>query len=161
MAIIRQQIMDAVYSRMQSITYANGFNREVGNNRVYNANHMPQNLPTPAVVLLQGPESVDNRIGDRYQCSLVVTIGFVDTFAGRDSDAEANEFLADIQKALSSPEISYTTTNYSSGASVTTTATILEIINSLNSGDLMKGRVHGELDVAVGYVRSIFDPQKQ
>lgn len=160
MAIIRQQIMDALKLRMQGITYANGYSREVGSKRVYNANKLPQNLPTPSIVILQGPEQVSNNVGDRYECILGVTIGFVDAYAGRDPDIEANEFLADIQTAFTNPDLAFTTTAVGSADSVGSSASILEIANVLNSGDPMDGKVFGEATFEIQYWRSIFTPQK-
>ena len=152
--------MDVVESRMQNITYANGYNREVGSGRVYNANRLPQNLPTPSVAILQGPESVNNNVGDRYECILGITVGFVDAYAGRDPDVEANEFLADIQKAFLSADISYTTTIHGTSNTTTSIAAILEVANSLNAGDPMDGKVFGEVSFEIQYWRSLYDPQK-
>ena len=153
--------MDAIVAKLEAITYANSYSREVGTRRVYNANKLPQQVPTPCVIVLQGSERVDNRIGDRYECSLGVSIAFVDAYAGSDPDDEANQFLADIQKAMSGADFSYSTVNYSSGATVTAFATALEQSNSLNAGEPVEGKVYGEVQYDVGYVRSIFDPEKQ
>lgn len=161
MAIIRQQIVDAIVSKLQAITYANSYNREIGTSRVYNANKLPQQIPTPAIVVLQGQEQASNKVGDRYECTLRISLAFIDAYSGSDPDTEANEFLADIQKAMSGAEISITTTNYSSGASVTTFAQILEQASMLNAGEPVRGKVYGEVHYNVIYQRSIFDPNKQ
>jgi hypothetical protein len=161
MAIIRQTLMDTVVTKLQAITYANSYSREVGTRRVYSASKLPQQIPTPCVIVLQGPERVDNRIGDRYECSLALSVAFVESYGGPEPDDEANKFLADIQKAVNGADFSFTTTNYSSGASVTTFATLLEVSNSINAGEPVEGKVYGEVQYELGYVRSIFDPEKQ
>lgn len=161
MAIIRQEIVNAVTARLQSITYANSYNREVGKGRVYNANKLPQQIPTPAIIFLQGQENADNSVGDRYACSISLSIAFIDAYSGDDPDVEANEFLADIQKAMAGAEISFSTVNYSSGVAVTTLAQILERGSALNAGDPVRGKIYGEVHYNVQYQRSIFDPSMQ
>jgi hypothetical protein len=161
MASIRQEIINAVTAKLQSITYANSYNREIGSGRVYNANKLPQQIPTPAIIFLQGQENADNSVGDRYECSIALSIAFIDAYSGSDPDTEANEFLADIQKAMSGAELTITTTNYSTGAAVTTFAQILERGSTLNAGDPVRGRIYGEVHYNVQYQRSIFDPSKQ
>jgi TRAP-type mannitol/chloroaromatic compound transport system permease large subunit len=74
MASIRQEIINAVTAKLQSITYANSYNREIGSGRVYNANKLPQQIPTPAIIFLQGQENADNSVGDRYECSIALSI---------------------------------------------------------------------------------------
>ena len=161
MAIIRQQIVDSITAKLQAITYANSYNREVGTGRVYNANKLPQQIPTPSIIVLQGQENANNSVGDRYECSISISIAFIDSYSGSDPDVEANEFLADIQKAMSGAELTITTTNYSTGASATTFAQILERGSALNAGDPVRGKIYGEVHYNVQYQRSIFDPSKQ
>lgn len=159
MAIMRQQIIDTILARLRTITLANSYSREVGSKRVFNAKRLPQQLPTPAVILLQGDEMVSNRVGDRYECTLPVTIGFVDAYAGADPDAEAVEFLADVQRAIG-VEFTVATTRYSDGAASSPTVRMREVGNAVNAGDPLEGKIFGEVQVEVIYQRSIYDPAK-
>lgn len=161
MGIIRQGIVNSITSKLEQITYANSYNREVGKGRVYNANKLPQQIPTPSIIVLQGQENASNSVGDRYECSLSISIAFIDAYSGSDPDVEANEFLADIQKAMSGAQLTITTTNYSTGTAATTFAQILERGSALNAGDPVRGKIYGEVHYNVQYQRSIFDPSKQ
>jgi len=152
--------MDEVESRMKGITYANDYTREVGASRVFNANRLPQNLPTPSIVILQGAESVTANVGDRYECILSVSIGFVDAYAGKDPDVEANEFLADVQTAFTNGDIVFSTTSAATSATVSSAASILEVSNSLNAGEPMDGKVFGEITYEIQYYRAVTDPRK-
>ncbi len=159
MALIRQQVIDALVARLGAITLAGGYSREVGAKRVHHARRLPQQLATPAVVLLQGDEGVSSRVGDRYECSLPISIGFVDAYAGATPDVEALEFLADVQRAMQ-VEISLTVTRYSDAAAVPHVVRMLEVGNSINAGDPIDGKIYGEAQYEVIYQRSIHDPAK-
>ena len=96
MAIIRQQVIDALELKLQAITFANGYSREVGTRRVYTARRLPQSLPTPAVILYQEAELVEPNLQERYDCALPISIAFIDTYGGRDPDVEAIEFASEV-----------------------------------------------------------------
>lgn len=158
MALIRQQVLDTISAKLALITRANGYTRNVGPSRVYEAKKAPQQLPTPAVLILQADELVDNSIGDRYVCTLPISVGFVDAYSGPDPDKEAVEFLADIQRAMGA-EFALTVDMYSGGTG-TLTVQMLEDGNAVNSAEALPGRIYGDVEYRVVYNRHILDPSK-
>jgi hypothetical protein len=158
MALIRQQVLDAIETKLEAITKSNGYSRNVGSSRVFEARKAPQQLPTPSILILQGDEFVDNSIGDRYVCTLPISIGFVDAYSGQEPDAEAMEFMADIQKAMGA-EFALTVTMYSGGTG-SLTVQMLEEGNAINSADALPGRIYGDVEYRVVYNRNILDPSK-
>jgi len=158
MALIRQQVLDAIEAKLEAITRANGYTRTVGPTRVFEARKAPQQLPTPSILILQGEEIVENSIGDRYVCTLPISIGFVDAYSGQEPDAEAIEFMADIQKAMGA-EFALSVTMYS-GGSGDLTVQMLEDGNAINSADALPGRIYGDVEYRVIYNRHVLDPSK-
>lgn len=158
MAIVRQQVVDALEAKLQAITYANGYSREVGTRRVYTARRLPQSLPTPAIILYQLAEMVEPNLQERYECALPVSIAFIDTYGGRDPDVEAIEFASEIQKAMG-VEFNLTCTSYVSGTT-DQQVRLQETGNFINAGEPIEGKVYGQIDYDVNYLRHMRDPEK-
>lgn len=162
---IRQKLFEAVISRLQRITYDNGFDREVGTRGVFNARKLPQSIPTPAVVVIRGIEEVKMIGSNRFSCTLPIVCDFVDVYNGGDPDDEADDFLAEIEEAVMSDsttgviefEMSVPAV---SGGTVAMIARISEVTNAVNFGDPMEGKVYGRCEFEVSYERSIRDPAK-
>lgn len=150
--------MDAIEAKLENITRANGYNRNVGKSRVFEAKKAPQQLPTPSILILQGDEIVTNSIGDRYVCYLPISVAFVDAYSGKEPDAEAMEFMADVQKAMGA-EFEITVSMYSGGTGQLTIQ-MLEEGNAINAADVLPGRVYGDVEYRITYNRNILDPSK-
>jgi hypothetical protein len=82
----------------------------------------------------------------------------VDAYSGQEPDAEAMEFMADIQKAMGA-EFALTVTMYSGGTG-SLTIQMLEEGNAINSADALTGRIYGDVEYRVVYNRNILDPSK-
>ena len=158
MALIRQQVLDAIEGKLELITKANGYTRNVGTTRVFEARKAPQQLPTPSLLILQGEEIVTNNLGDRYVCELPLSVGFVDSYSGPEPDEEAIEFMGDVQLAMGA-EFTLTVTMYS-GGTADMTVQMLEEGNAINSADALPGKVYGDIEYRVTYNRNILDPSK-
>ena len=158
MAIVRQQVIDAIEEKLQAITFANGYSREVGTRRVYTARRLPQSLPTPAIILYQLAELVQPNLQERYECALPLSIAFIDTYGGRDPDVEAIEFASEIQKAMG-VEFIISCTSYVSGT-IDQTVRMEETGNFINAGEPLDGKIYGQIDYDVNYVRHMLDTEK-
>ena len=159
MASVRQAAIDAIIVKLGNITTANGYTFDVTSDRVYRQADNPETMPTPAVVVIQGEENIENVYSDRYECSLEVIIGCVDQYNGNDPEARANLFLADIQKAMGT-EYMVTATPYGSSESGTTTINMLEEGNTITVTDALPGYILGQANYELRYRRHLLDPNK-
>lgn len=158
MAIIRQQVIDALEIKLQAITFANGYTREVGTRRVYTARRLPQSLPTPAVILYQEAELTEPNMQERYDCALPISIAFIDTYGGRDPDVEAIEFTSEVQKAMGA-EFHLACELYT-GGTTSQQVRMQETGNFINAGEPIDGKIYGQIDYDVSYVRHMLDATK-
>lgn len=160
MASIRQQIVDEVYRRLRQITEANGYTREVGAEGVLNAKVPPQgSLPTPAILVLQEPDDPPNETAsDSYIRTMDLAVGFVDSEHGDDPDAEANEFLADIQRAMAGTL--HLTVDRIVGGTQVLKIPFLEFGAVLNQGAHLANRIYGQVSYRLTYRTSRDDPSK-
>jgi hypothetical protein len=162
---IRQKLFEAVITRLQRITYDNGFDRDIGTRGVFNARKLPQSIPTPAVVVMRGIEEVDITANGRFTCTLPVVCDFVDVYNGGDPDDEADDFLAEVEEAVMSDattgviefELTVPSPN---GGTTAIIARIKEVSNAVNFGDPLEGKVYGRCEFEVSYERSMKDPAK-
>jgi len=67
MASVRQTIVEALAAKLEAITTANGYNFEVGSDRVFRSAENPTMIPTPAVVLIQGEENIEQNYNNLYE----------------------------------------------------------------------------------------------
>jgi hypothetical protein len=162
---IRQKIFEAVISRLQRITYDNGYDRDVGVRGVYNVRKMPQSIPTPAVVVMRGIEEVELIGNGRFTCTLPIVCDFVDVYNGGDPDDEADDFLAEVEEAVMSDATTGViefelTVPTASGGTGTMIARVKEVSNAVNFGDPLEGKVYGRCEFEVSYERSQRDPAR-
>ena len=158
MASVRQTIVEALAAKLEAITTANGYNFEVGSDRVFRSAETPTMIPTPAVVLIQGEENIEQNYNNLYQCTLEIVVGFVDNYSGSDPETQANLFLADIQKAMG-VEFCIDITN-SAGAASETTVIMLEEGNTITISEALPGFLIGQVNYEVQYRRNMLDPNK-
>jgi hypothetical protein len=149
--------MDTIRTRLEGITIANGFSRNIGAQRVHEIQSMPTEVPPPGIILVQGDEMVDNRVGDRYACTLELMVGFVDKIKTKEPNEEANIFLAEIQKVMAI-EISFSCPVYPLGSVQPGTAQAKEIGNSMNISTAVPGMYLGQIVYDVMYRRNVHDP---
>jgi hypothetical protein len=158
MASVRQTIVEALAAKLEAITTANGYNFEVGSDRVFRSAENPTMIPTPAVVLIQGEENIEQNYNNLYACTLEIVVGFVDNYSGSDPETQANLFLADIQKAMG-VEFCIAITN-SAGAASETTVIMLEEGNTITISEALPGFLIGQVNYEVQYRRNMLDPNK-
>lgn len=161
MPIIRDTVMDAFRARLQGITIANGYSREVGATRVFPKKAQPLTIPTPGIVVMQAEELMEE-YGSGYRRTLKVMLVFVDSYGGNDPDGEASEFLADIQRAVMQDQgIMSITVGKSSGGTGPSKVTIREKQNVLNGYGPENAKVYGDVTYELDYRTSIHDPSVQ
>ena len=157
MALIRQQIMDAIFVRLRSITIANGYTRDVGERRVYHESELPENVPPPAILVLEGDERVSFDSTENYRCTIPLQVAFIARVKGQEAgDEVARSFMAEVQRAMGN-EFEITTTGYSSGASITLTVNLYETGNSYVCDEQT---AEGDVSYSVEYSRHLKDPNK-
>ena len=123
MALIRQQIMDAIFVRLRSITIANGYTRDVGERRVYHESELPENVPPPAILVLEGDERVSFDSTENYRCTIPLQVAFIARVKGQEAgDEVARAFMAEVQRAMGN-EFEITTTGYSRRFTIATLPT--------------------------------------
>lgn len=159
MASVRQGAVDSIISKLSNITTANGYSFDVGSDRVYRQADNPEMMPTPAIIVVQGPESIQNEYSDLYECSLELIVGFVDNYNGTDPEGQANLFIADIQKAMG-VQFEIAATGYGSTEVGTTTIQLKEEENSLVVSDALPGYILGQVVYELRYRRHTLDPNK-
>ncbi len=157
MASVRRTAIEYIRARLASISTATGYTRDVGDMRVIEVSAFPTEVPPGSIILVDGDEIVDNRIGERFECSLEVLVGFVDTVRTSNPKAEANVFLAEIQKVM---EIEFTIQCpiYPLGSVQPGTIVCKEIGNSLNISSAIPGSYIGQIVYDMKYRRNIHDP---
>lgn len=154
---VRQLAIDEIKNRLSSITVDNGYNKEVGADRVFAFKDSPNSMPTPCVILMQGDEEIQKEYSRLYECYLELFVGFAETFSGEDPEEEAVKFMADIQKAMGI-EFEVTATDYSSGNPTSTTIQLKEVGSMVNVSESLPGLLLGQVIYYVRYRRRIEDP---
>lgn len=157
MASVRQEVVNAIISKLQQITVANNYSFDVGSSRVYRKADSPELMPTPSIIAVQGEESIENEYSDLYECSLDMIIGFVDQYSGDDPETYANSFLRDIQTSLDR-QFEVTVKQYGTGNSSTTTVQMKEQGNTITVSEALQGYVLGQVVYDVRYRRHTEDP---
>ena len=159
MTPVRQIVIDAIIEKLKLIKYANGYSREILDENVRVTRVAPSGINPPAVFLIQGDEEVDPiSMNQMYECNLQIGIGFMDV-GQDDSDSEALEFMADIQKAMGC-EFTITCTSAATGSSSTQIVNMFETGNSINISDSLVGYVLGQVGYMVSYRRHWLYPDK-
>ena len=159
MASVRQKIIDVLIGRLEGITKAAGYSRNVGKGRVKTSGDISGSLPTPSVVLLQADEEISKQYSDRYECKLSVDILFMDTGIYSDSAAEAVEFMADIQKAMQ-VEFTIQAKRYPDPTIVSGMANMFEVGSAIEVSDATPALIVGRVSYDITYRRSIYDPNQ-
>jgi hypothetical protein len=155
---IRDDLISTIATQLEGITVAAGYTRTVS--RVYQTPPNGTNTPSPAVIITQGSENVEEFVGPVFERHCNVNITFVDNYAGNNSDGEALEFLGDIQRSMGGIySFSYTAPRYTSGTA-TQNAMLTEEGSSLNYSDPMRGKIYGTASYTLTYRTSAFDPRK-
>lgn len=157
MPTVRQTIIDTIRTQLTAITLANGYSRDVGEERVFGIKDAPTGIPMPAILIMQGNETTPHQDSDRYHCFLELAVGFVDNWAGTSPDHEALSFMADIQKAIQI-ESSITVLYYPSGNPGLHMIQVIEQGNSINVTDAIPGIIMGQVTYEVRYDRNVYDP---
>ena len=153
---LRTTLLAEVAAKLETITIANGYTRNVA--RVFQTPPNAMNIGTPAIVITQGTESIQEFVGDRLERDLSVNLTFVDSYAGDDADGEALEFLADVQRAIGSMLTFTISATRKSGGSGTATVRITEEGSALNFGDPIRGKIYGVVTYSILYRTSATDP---
>jgi len=155
---IRDNLIDQIADQLETITTTAGYSRSVA--RVYKANPNSANIPSPAVVLVQGNEDVTDFVGPLVERNCNLNITFVDNYAGQDADGEALEFLSDVQRCIGEIlTFTFSAERYP-GGSGTCSARLSEIGSSLNYSDAMRGKIYGTITYNLAYRTSSKDPRK-
>lgn len=159
MVSIRQKVINGIVAKLQSISKASGYSRDILSDHVYTRRMPPQELTPPAIVVVQGPEEIRKYFSDMYECVIEVGIAFVDIYNGDDPDAEALEFMADIQKAMGA-EFTISVTSYQANETYAATVNMLESASAINVSDGLVGFVTGQVAYEVMYRRHYLYPDK-
>jgi hypothetical protein len=155
---IRDNLVGQIATQLETITTTAGYSRSVA--KVYKTNPNSANVPSPAVVLVQGNEDVTDFVGPLVERNCNLNLTFVDNYTGSDPDGEALKFLSDIQRAVGQIlTFTYTADRYS-GGSGTGSATLTELGSSLNYSEAMRGKIYGTVSYALVYRTSSKDPRK-
>lgn len=94
---IRQQILTAIKTRLQTITVANGYETDIGSNvNVWHTTDF-QETELPAIDLRDPAEEVETR-GGNHICTLSIEIEA--KVSGTTSDVSMRDIIADIIKAV-------------------------------------------------------------
>lgn len=157
---IRDGLIDQIAAKLDTIQRKNAYDRDVA--RVYTTAPNGANIPSPAIVVTQGDEDVEEFVGPIAQRNCLLNITFVDNYAGRDQDGEALEFLADVQRALGSMlSFQYSARRADGGATlVSQNAQLFEQGSSLNYADSMRGKIYGTVSYVLQYRTSSKDPRR-
>lgn len=159
MSSIRKSAVDKIADNLGLITTANGYNFDVGSERIYRQADSPELMPTPSIIVMQGPETIENEYSDLYECGLEIIVGFVDNYNGIDPEGEANLFLADIQKAIGQ-QFTIAATRYGQSDVGTTTIQIKEEENAIMISNSLPGYIIGQISYEMRYRRHILDPNR-
>ena len=164
MASIRDQIVDRIVEKLATVTLANGYSFDVGSDRVHRARAVVSQLPTPCIVVAQGPEHVTNKVGDRDQRRLVLDVIFATRDAGGDPDGQACTFMRDVQTALggcrAATDDSLLTIDLIGGGTSTYQFILTEVQNEVNYGDVVPDLVYGAITFVAEYKSHLLDPSK-
>lgn len=157
MPLVREVVMAAVHEKLKAITRANGYTREVGEERFFKESEVPENVAPPAIVIIEFDEQVQIENFETYTCTLPISVGFIDKVRrSEDGDTAARSFMGEIQKAMGL-EFSVSVENYSSGDTFAMTVQLIERQNSLTTDGQMAS---GDIDYDVIYNRHTRDPNK-
>lgn len=156
---VRQKIMNTLKSRLQGITGGSTYSRDLETNRVYTYKRMPTEIAHPSCIIVRGEEKILKQYSDRWECRLMVDIGFCDTIVSEDPSDEADQFLADIQLAIGT-EFSVTAEHHALGSDVSQTVQLDEIGNKIEVSEMQPSLILGRITYAVTYRRYISDPSK-
>ena len=159
MASIKQLAINAIKTKLISITKANGYTRNITANSIFTHADTATDIPMPAIILLEGEEEILKQYSDRYECRLELIVGFVDSWGSDDLEAGANIFMAEIQKAMG-VEFNVTTTLYTTGTSVNTTVQLFEKGSEIYVANSLPNQITGKITYHVTYRRHILDPNK-
>lgn len=96
---VRQQIVDAIVARFQSILIANGYSADIGN-KVHEWKTVDLDpVKLPALLLRDTTDTMPTEgIGDRRHHELAIETRLV--FSGKTSAADARQMIGDVAKAL-------------------------------------------------------------
>lgn len=164
MASIRDKIVDRIVEKLETITLANGYTFDVGEGRVHRARSYAPHLTPPCIVLAQGPEQVENKVGDRDRRKLVLDLVFVANNAAGDVDGQACTFMRDIQTALGGIRAAGTdsqiTVDLVGGGTDTYQFILTEVANEVNFSDVLPDLIYGGITYLVEYRSAITDSGK-
>lgn len=108
MSAIREQILQALQTKLEGITPANGFVKDA-TGRVHRAvrSHAPESLPV--LVMWDGQETSEPHSGGAVQKTLPITVEVLLPVADSDNaSVPLNEWLPEVEKALTSGDTTLT-----------------------------------------------------
>ncbi len=163
--LVRDIVIDAIGNRLKLITLANGYDYEV-NEKVFTLAGVVNDIPLPAIMLLETNENVLNRTGELYSCDLNLTVLAAAVYHGNDPDGECRKLMGNIQRAivLPQPEIYFSAIQYNPDplilTEVTQPAQVIELGNAMNAGEVLEGQVLGQIEFLIKYDRALRDPRR-